>query len=100
MKKVLLVLTFLAVSLFAKIDINKAGVDELSSIKGIGVKKAEAIVKYRKSHGKFKSYDDLENVKGIGPSLVENIKKDIKDGEKVTKKSTKSKKKTSKKDSK
>lgn len=101
MKKILLILTVLAVSLFAKININTASVEELSSIKGIGTKKAEAIVKYRKSHGKFKNYDDLENVKGIGPALVDNIKKDIKNGEKTAKKSTKkSTKSTSSKSSK
>ncbi len=91
MKKILLVLTFLAVSLFAKIDINTATVQELSSIKGIGIKKAEAIVKYRQTHGKFKSIDDLAKVKGIGLTLVANIKNEVlnKSSKNVTKKTTK-----------
>lgn len=99
MKKLLLILMVLAVSLFAKININTASADEFASIKGIGAKKAAAIVKYRKSHGKFKNYDELTKVKGIGVNIVENVKKDIKNGakSKASKKSKSSKKKRSKK---
>ena len=38
---------------------------------GIGPSKADAIVAYRKEHGPFKSVDQLASVKGIGLSLVE-----------------------------
>lgn len=89
MKKVILILTVMAVSLFARIDINTASAKELASIKGIGDKKAAAIVKYRQANGKFKSYNDLEKVKGIGPALILNIKNDVKDGEKTAKNSRK-----------
>lgn len=98
----------MAVSLFARIDINTASAKELASIKGIGDKKAAAIVKYRQANGKFKSYNDLEKVKGIGPALILNIKNDVKDGEKTAKnnrkktsnKSTNSKTSTKKSDTK
>ncbi len=41
------------------------------SITGIGDKKAQAIVQYRDSHGPFASVDDLASVKGIGLKTVE-----------------------------
>lgn len=74
MKKILFILLFMAMSLFAKIDINTASVKELSQIKGIGASKAEAIVEYRKTNGKFKSMDELLKVKGVGPKVLETIK--------------------------
>ncbi len=79
-------------SLMAAMNVNKASKEELMSISGIGEKKAEAIIKYRKKYGKFKSIDDLKNVKGIGDSLIANIKKGKKKS--VKKKSSGTKKKS------
>lgn len=56
-----------------KIDLNSAGIDELKKLPGIGDVLARNIVQYRKDHGPFKSLDDLDNVKGIGKSLIERI---------------------------
>lgn len=54
-----------------KIDLNKADSQMLTrSIKGIGKKRAEAIVKYREENGNFKNLDDLAKVKGFGPQFV------------------------------
>ncbi len=53
-----------------KVNINTAGKEELAEVPGIGPKKAEAIQKYVKANGKFKSLDDVLNVKGIGPKLL------------------------------
>ena len=39
-------------------------------IKGIGKKRAEAIVAYRQQHGPFKSVDDLKNIKGISQNVI------------------------------
>lgn len=50
--------------------LNKATIDELASLKGIGLKKAQAIVSYRETIGKFVSTDDLLNVKGIGEKII------------------------------
>lgn len=73
MKKVL-VLLFLAVGvLFADINLQTANKKELMSIKGIGDKKAQAIIEYRKNN-KINSADDLKNIKGFGPLLIANIK--------------------------
>ncbi|MDR1976753.1 MAG: helix-hairpin-helix domain-containing protein [Campylobacteraceae bacterium] len=76
MKKLFLVLLFLAVSLFAKIDINSADAKTLASIKGVGDKKAEAIVDYREKNGKFTNIDDVVKVKGVGNKLLEIIKQE------------------------
>ena len=46
------------------VDINKATVAELTSIKGIGPAKAQAIIDYHEAHGSFESVDDLKAGKG------------------------------------
>ena len=54
------------------VDINTADAATISAeLQGVGMSKAQAIVEYRKSHGPFKSYDDLTLVKGIGVRTVE-----------------------------
>lgn len=57
-----------------KIDVNKASIEELSSLKGIGQKYAERIVEYREKNGPFKKIDDILLVKGIGEKTFESIK--------------------------
>ena len=56
------------------INVNKATLNELMSLPGIGQAKASAIISYREIHGLFKDIADIMNVKGIGPSLYEKIK--------------------------
>ena len=54
------------------VDINTADAETISAeLNGIGMTKAEAIVKYREKHGPFKSPEDLSLVKGIGDRTVE-----------------------------
>ena len=54
------------------VDINTADAETISTeLKGVGLKKAQAIVEYRKKHGPFKRPDDLSLVKGIGQRTVE-----------------------------
>ena len=54
-----------------KINLNKADAETLArSCKGIGKKRAEAIVAYREAHGNFSSVDALAEVRGIGKSFV------------------------------
>ncbi len=54
-----------------KLNINTATLAELTSLKGIGDKKAQAIVDYREKQGKFTSVDQLADVNGIGPATLE-----------------------------
>ena len=56
------------------IDINSANKDTLMQIPGIGPKTADSILKYRKANGKFKSVNDLTNVKGIGDKSLKKMK--------------------------
>ncbi|NOQ88766.1 MAG: competence protein ComEA [Gammaproteobacteria bacterium] len=61
-----------------KININTANAEQIATaMTGVGDNKAKAIVEYRKSHGKFKSIQDLENVDGIGGKTVEKNKDKI-----------------------
>jgi len=56
----------------SKIDINTANAELLSSsLKGIGLKKATAIVEYRKTYGPFHHIDELSAVSGIGKATVQ-----------------------------
>lgn len=57
-----------------KVNVNKATIEQLSALKGIGVKRAEAIIEYRTTYGEFKSVEDLLNVKGIGEKFILNNK--------------------------
>ena len=57
-----------------KVNLNKATVEELSQLKGIGMKYAERIVQYRDKNGPFKNVEDLLNVQGIGPKTLEKNK--------------------------
>ena len=63
----------LSFNLFAApVNINTADAKTLATnIKGVGERKAEAIVQYRAKYGPFKSVDDLTKVKGIGTQLIE-----------------------------
>ncbi|MCF8056450.1 MAG: helix-hairpin-helix domain-containing protein [Desulfocapsa sp.] len=75
---VLLTLMFLAVNVaLAAVNINTADKETLASLPGIGDVKAEAIIQYRNDHGEFKNAQDLVNVKGIGPNILEKLAKDI-----------------------
>lgn len=60
------------------ININKADVEELQSLNGIGESLAESIIAYRDENGKFKKVEDIKNVTGIGESKYEKIKDSIK----------------------
>lgn len=61
----------------AAININTASSEELSTLKGIGLIKADAIVTYREKHGNFSAIEDLKNVAGIGDVTFDGLKDNI-----------------------
>ncbi|MXW65206.1 MAG: helix-hairpin-helix domain-containing protein [Bacteroidetes bacterium SB0662_bin_6] len=56
------------------IDINRAGASELEKLPRIGPKTAERILAFRDAYGAFRSADDLQQVKGIGPKTLELLR--------------------------
>ncbi|MDX2163805.1 MAG: helix-hairpin-helix domain-containing protein [Gammaproteobacteria bacterium] len=55
------------------VNINTADAQTIfdAHIKGIGKKRAEAIVAYRTAHGPFKSLDDLKKIKGLSGKIID-----------------------------
>lgn len=58
----------------AVVDLNRASQAELESLPGIGPKKAEAIMVWRRQHGGFRRIEDLQRVPGFGPKTVNNLR--------------------------
>lgn len=82
----LLVLGLASFNALADVNINTATQAQLETLHGIGPGKAKAIIDYRAKNGPFKSLDDLDKVKGIGPGTLKHLKSDIKfSGETVVK---------------
>ncbi len=79
MKKLFPLLILLPFQLYAEpVNINTADAETISkALNGVGPKKAEAIIQYRKEHGDFKTLKDLENVSGIGEKTIKLNEKDI-----------------------
>ncbi|MFT6904699.1 MAG: competence protein ComEA [Oleiphilaceae bacterium] len=65
--------TVVSVNMTEKINVNTANSNQLAVIKGLGKKKAQAIVDYRQQNGDFVSLGDLIKVKGIGKSTLQKI---------------------------
>ena len=80
MKSLILVLLFLfSTNLMATpVNVNTADSKAIAdALNGIGIKKADAIVKYRTENGAFATIEDLTKVKGSGQKTLDKNKKDI-----------------------
>lgn len=77
MIKILVSLFLLVSLLFSAVNVNKANIAQLQTLSGIGPAKAQEIIKYRKSHGGFKTVDELVNVSGIGPKTVTKLRTQV-----------------------
>jgi competence protein ComEA len=64
-------------SVVAAVNLNTAGEQELTSLKGIGPAKARAILDYRAKHGSFHSIDELDKVPGFGAKTVARLQGEL-----------------------
>lgn len=83
---VLVLLGLMAFPAFAAVNINTATQSELEVVRGLGPAKAKAIIAYRESNGKFKSLEELDNVKGFGKASIEKLKEELSVGPEKVKK--------------
>jgi len=56
------------------LDLNTATASQLETVPGIGPALAGRIVEYRKQHGPFKTYEELDRVSGIGKATLEKFR--------------------------
>jgi len=59
------------------VNVNTATAEELQLLPGVGKSRAAAILEARKSRGGFKSVEDLLDVKGIGPAMLERMRPSV-----------------------
>lgn len=56
------------------LDLNTATPDQLDALPGVGPATAQAILQFRSRNGRFRSVDDLLDVRGIGPAKLEVLR--------------------------
>ena len=57
-----------------QVDVNAAGAAELERLPGVGPTLVQRIVEHRLAHGRFRTPDELQEVRGIGPALYGSLK--------------------------
>jgi competence protein ComEA len=61
-----------SVQAVAGININRADAETLAAgLDGIGLARAQEIIRYREAYGPFTSIEELVEVKGIGPATLD-----------------------------
>jgi competence protein ComEA len=61
----------------ALVNINTADEPTLETLNGVGPVLAAAIIQYRTEHGPFASIDQLDEVSGIGPATLEDLRSQV-----------------------
>lgn len=59
---------------YRRLDLNTASAEELELLPGIGPKKAEAVLAWRDTNGRFSRVEDLLEIKGIGERTLERLR--------------------------
>jgi competence protein ComEA len=59
------------------LDLNTATAEQLDALPGVGPSTAEAILDYRKEHGRFRSVDELLEVRGIGEAKLAELRSKV-----------------------
>lgn len=59
------------------LDLNTATAEQLDALPGIGPATAEAIISYRREHGRFRSVEELVEVRGIGESKLAALRSKV-----------------------
>jgi len=77
--KIFTMLVLTIISLFSAVNINSASKSELTTLHGIGPKKAEAIMEYRTTHC-FKTVESIVDVKGVGKKTLEKNRANLEVG--------------------
>ena len=57
-----------------RVRLNSAGLEKLQELPGVGPELAQRILYYRHEHGKFRSFEELGTVKGVGAKTIANIR--------------------------
>ncbi len=59
------------------VNLNTADTEALTTLKGVGIKKAEAIIAWREANGAFGSVEQLLEVKGIGVAILDDNRNNL-----------------------
>jgi competence protein ComEA len=57
-----------------KVNLNRASADELQALPGVGPVLAQRMVDWRKAHGRYRTVEELQEVKGIGKKRMEQLR--------------------------
>ena len=57
-----------------RIDLNTADVVALEALPGVGRVTAEAIINYRRAHGRLAGVNELNEIPGVRPGVVERVR--------------------------
>lgn len=60
-----------------RVDLNKAGLEELMTLNGIGETRAQAIIDYRTRQGAFTRIEDIMQIPGIKEGIFSKIRDEI-----------------------